>query len=200
MKALKKIACSVLALAMVVGLTACAPKGFSHKTMQKFCDEQDFELLDDEGDFYEEFVAKTAGQSDDGVYFYGKDKDAQKVYKKIINRFEDFKKYDVTEVTGYAYSDNDGLSIGFVFTFQNEDDAKKFWKEYGKAFAGGGEKGDEKGYSYYISYVESTSTRASLAGVYLNGNTVLIIRCLSEDTDLTEDLCEAYGVISPTEA
>ena len=92
MKALKKIACSVLALAMVVGLTACAPKGFSHKTMQKFCDEQDFELLDDEGDFYEEFVAKTAGQSDDGVYFYGKDKDAQKVYKKIINRFEDFKK------------------------------------------------------------------------------------------------------------
>ena len=165
MKALKRIACSVLALAMVVGLTACAPKGFSHKTMQKFCDEQDFELLDDEGDFYEEFVAKTAGQSDDGVYFYGKDKD-----------------------------------IGFVFTFQNEDDAKKFWKEYGKAFAGGGEKGDEKGYSYYISYVESTSTRASLAGVYLNGNTVLIIRCLSEDTDLTEDLCEAYGVISPTEA
>ena len=78
-------------------------------------------------------MAKTAGQSDDGVYFYGKDKDAQKVYKKIINRFEDFKKYDVTEVTGYAYSDNDGLSIGFVFTFQNEDDAKKFWKEYGKS-------------------------------------------------------------------
>ena len=200
MKTLKRIACSVLALAMVIGLTACAPKGFSHKTMQKFCDEQDFDLTDDAGDFCDEFVLKTAGQSDDGIYFYGKDKDAQKVYKKIINRFDDFKKYDVAEVTGFAYSDNDGLTIGFVFTFQNEDDAKKFWKEYGKAFADGGEKGDEKGYSYYISNVQSTSYRTSLAGVYLKGNTVLIVRCLSEDTDLVEDLCEAYGVIDPTEA
>ena len=51
MKTLKRIACSFLAIAMVIGLTACAPKKFDHKKIAKFCEDQDFENCDDFDDF-----------------------------------------------------------------------------------------------------------------------------------------------------
>ena len=115
MKTFKKIACSVLALGLVMGLTACAPKTFEHQKLVDFLEDQDLDDLDDPDDF-------------------------------IRN-----------------YSDVIGMSRDI-------------------------EAGD------------SPSDKEMLTGVYLRGNTVLIIRALGLDSDFVDDFCEVYGVISPTEA
>ena len=200
MQTLKKIACSFLVLTMVIGLTACTQQKFDHKKIAKFCEEQDFDNCDDFDDFLDDFSSIINGtKKGDGVYIYVTNKDAQKMYNKTLNRLNDFPKYDVEAATCFAIND-DGINVGWLFNFTDAKDAEKFFKKAGKRYADDGEKGNEKGYSYYISENKNSSGRDTLTGVYLKGNTVLVLRSVTGDTDVLEDFCEYYGVISPTEA
>ena len=61
MKTLKRIACSFLAIAMVIGLTACSQQKFDHKKIAKFCDDQDFECSEDSGDFIDDYGSILTG-------------------------------------------------------------------------------------------------------------------------------------------
>ncbi len=200
MKTLKRIACSFLAIAMVIGLTACSQQKFDHKKIAKFCDDQDFECSEDSGDFIDDYGSILTGiDKGEGLYIYVTNRDAQKLYNKTLNRLSDFPKYDVEAATCFAIND-DGINVGWLFNFVEKDDAEKFFKKAGKRYADDGEKGDEKGYSYYISENRGSSDRKTLTGIYLRGNTVLVLRSVTGDTDFIEDFCEYYGVISPTEA
>jgi hypothetical protein len=200
MKTIKRIACSILALVMVIGLTACTQQKFDHKKIAKYCDDQNYESYDDFDDFIDEYSSIISGMKiEDGSYIYVTDRDAQKIYNKTVNRFSDFPKYDVNAATCFAIND-DGINVGWLFDFADQDDAEKFFKKAGKRYAGDGEKGEEKGYSYYISEDKNSSGGKTLSGVYRRGNTVLLLRTISKDTDVIEDFCEYYGVISPTEA
>lgn len=200
MNTFKKIACSFLALAMVIGLTACSQQPFDHKKIAKFCDDQDFECSEDLGDFIDDYEAILTGkEKGDGSYIYVTNKDAQKIYNNTLNHLNDFPKYDVEEATCFAIND-DGINVGWLFNFADKNDAEKFFKKAGKKYADDGEKGKEKSYSYYISENDNSIGRKTLCGIYLSGNTVLILRSVTGDTDIMEDFCEYYGVISPTEA
>ena len=200
MKTLKKIACSFLALVMVIGLTSCMQQKFDHKKIAKFCDDQDFECSDDFDDFLDDYSSIITGKkTGDGTYIYVTNRDAQKMYNKTLNRLSDFPKYDVEAATCFAIND-DGINVGWLINFVDKEDAEKFFKKAGKRYADDGEKGEEKGYSYYISENKNSSSRKTLTGIYLKGNTVLLLRTVSNDTDVLEDFCEYYGVISPTEA
>lgn len=200
MKTLKKIACSFLALVMVIGLTSCMQQKFDHKKIAKFCDDQDFENCVDFDDFLDDYSSIITGKkTGDGTYIYVTNRDAQKMYNKTLNRLSDFPKYDVEAATCFAIND-DGINVGWLINFVDKEDAEKFFKKAGKRYADDGEKGEEKGYSYYISENKNSSSRKTLTGIYLKGNTVLLLRTVSNDTDILEDFCEYYGVISPTEA
>ena len=201
MKVFKKIACSVLALGLVLGLTACKTKEFDHKMLADFCEEQDFEEYDEYDDFFEEYGKIISFRAEEeGVYMYATKGDAQDLYDDVLNRFKDFPDYDVSEATLFAYSDKDQLTIGYLFTFEETKEAEKLFKKYSRQFADEGESGEEKGYSYSIETGDGPSGKDTLTGVYLKGNTVLIIRSMGGDSDLADDMCETFKVISPSEA
>lgn len=201
MKILKKIACSVLALGLVMGLTACAPKTFEYKTMIDFLEDQDMEEYDDSDDFLMDYGdVISMSRDNDGIYIHCDGRDAQDIYDKVLNRFGDMPDYDVTEAIAFAMQDDGGMGVGYQFTFEDEKEAGKLFKKYGKAFASDGENGDEKSYSYYIEGGEGPKDKYLYTGVYLRGNTVIIIRTMGVDDDFVDEFCEVYGLISPTEA
>ena len=200
MKTFKKIACSVLALGLVMGLTACAPKTFEHQKLVDFLEDQDLDDVDDSDDFLRNY-SDVIGMSRniDGMYIHCDGRDAQEMYDKVLNRFGDFPDYDVEETVTFVLHDDEGIGIGYLFTFEDGEEAQKLFKKYGKAFADDGEKGEEKTYSYYIEAGDSAADKDMYTGVYLRGNTVLIIKTMGLDSDFVDDFCEVYGVISPTE-
>lgn len=201
MKTFKKIACSVLALGLVMGLTACKPKAFEYQKMVDFLEDQDMDDYDDYDDFIRDYSdAIGMGRDIDGIYIHCDGKDAQDVYDVVLNRFGDFPDYDVEESIAFAMHDEGGFGIGYLFTFEDEKEAEKLFKKYGKAFADDGENGEEKGYSYYIEAGTGTANKDLYSGVYLRGNTVIIIRTMGVDDEFVDDFCEVYGIISPTEA
>lgn len=201
MKVFKKIACSVLAFGLVLGLTACAPKTFEYQKMEGFLEDQDMDELDDPDDFIMEY-ADVIGTNRiiDGLYIHCDGRDAQDMYDKVLNRFGDLPDYDVEESITFALQDETGMGLGYLFTFEDVKDAEKLFKKYGKAFANDGENGEEKSYSYYIEAEKGPADRDLYTGVYLRGNTVLIIRTMGVDDGFVDDFCAVYGLISPTEA
>ena len=84
MKVFKKIACSVLALGLVLGLTACAPKTFEYQKMVDFLEDQDMDDIDDHDDFIMEY-ADVIGthRTIDGLYIHCDGRDAQDMYDKV---------------------------------------------------------------------------------------------------------------------
>ena len=201
MKTLKRLTCAVLTAAMIFGLTACKAKEFDHKMLADFCEEQDFEEYDDFENFYAAYGdIITFHAEEEGVYMYATKGDAQDLYDKVLNRFGELPTYDVSEATLFSYGDKEQLTVGYLFTFEETKEAEKLFKKYGKAFADDGENGEEKSYSYYIETGDGPSGKDTLTGVYLKGNTVLIVRSMTKDSDLVEDMCAYFKVISPTEA
>lgn len=201
MKTFKRLICTVLTATMIFGLTACKAKEFDHKMFADFCEEQDFDEYDDIEDFYEEYGKIISFRAaEEGVYMYATKSDAQDLYDDVLNRFKEFPDYDVSEATLFAYTDMDQLSIGYLYTFEETKEAEKLFKKVSKRYAEDGESGEEKGYSYCIMDGESSYGREILTGVYLKGNTVLIIRSMGGDSDLADDMCESFKVISPSEA
>lgn len=204
MKVFKKIACSVLALGLVLGLTACSPKAFDHQKFIDFCEDQDFNECDERDDYYRDFSNIITGHTPEpeaGLYISCDGKDAQDIYDVILNRFGDFDDYDVEFSSSFAYCDGKGFSLSCLFTCEDKEDAQDLFKELGKTYADDGEHGDKKGYSYYIEAGETDSDaqRKVYTGVYLRGNTVLFIRSVGVKADFVDDFCKAFDVISPTD-
>lgn len=199
MKTLKKIACSVLALCLVMGITSCAPKTFEKQKLIDFLEDRDFDDYDEPEDFYEVFSSFLSGV-EGSSYIWCDGRDAQNVYDVIINRFGDMPDYDVEETVTLAINDGEGYGYGSLFIFEDTKDAEDFFEEYGEIYADEGEEGDGKGYSYYISSDESAAGRVYYCADYICGNTVLVMRIINVDSDFVDDLCKVYGVKSPTEA
>ena len=134
MKTFKKIACSVLALGLVMGLTACKPKAFEYQKMVDFLEDQDMDDYDDYDDFIRDYSdAIGMGRDIDGIYIHCDGKDAQDVYDVVLNRFGDFPDYDVEESIAFAMHDEGGFGIGYLFTFEDEKEAEKLFKKYPEA-------------------------------------------------------------------
>lgn len=198
MKTVKRIACSFMALALVVGLTACSAKPFDHQTMVDYAEEEDFDELDEPEDFIVEYGELLGGSGGDGIYISCDGKDAQYIYDKDINRMGDFPDYDVDEATTMFFASENGYGLFFVITFEETKDAEKFYKKYTDAFASNSEEGKSKGITYSLEHGGGTKSKESYFGAYLNGNTVLVVRAMVEETDYVDGICKAYGVKSPT--
>ena len=198
MKAFNKIACSFLAIAVVMGLTACAAKTFDHQKLTGLCKSAKLEESSDFDEYYKTYRKVSSGsKKENGAYFTGTKSDAQNVYDNVLNLFEGLPSHDVEEATTFISSDDDGMFAGFVFTLEASEEAEKLFEEYSAAYIGNGNNGKEKGYVYSISSSESKSGRTDLNGVYLKENTVLILRGMSEDTGFAKKFCKTFGVRSP---
>ena len=203
MKVFKQIACMALVLVMLSGLVACAPKEFEHQTMMDFCEEQDMDECDDLEEFFKESSPILGGISGSvsakGVYYSCKKSDAQEIYDKIFNRFAPYPSYDVEETTAFTYCDEDGLYMGFLFTMEDEKDAKKLLKKYIDQDSETCETGTEKGCEYFIDLGDTPSGKPMAEGFYLIGKTVVMIKGISYNTDFADDFSKAFKVKSPTE-
>ena len=202
MKVFKKFACIALVLVMTSCLAACAPKEFEHQKMVDFCEDHDMDKYDDYDDFIEECSSYLTFRKDteDGIYLSCDKSDAQDIYDTIFNRFGPYPNYDVEQTTVFVYSDEEGgVILCYLFTMEDEKDAKKLYKKYSDQDSEDCETGEGKGYTYFIDNGDSPKGVPMLEGFYVCGKTVLTFKTMSEETDLIDDLCDAFKVKSPTE-
>ena len=102
MKAFNKIACSFLAIAVVMGLTACAAKTFDHQKLTGLCKSAKLEESSDFDEYYKTYRKVSAGsKKENGAYFTGTKSDAQNVYDNVLNLFEGLPSHDVEEATTF---------------------------------------------------------------------------------------------------
>ena len=202
MKTIKRITCTFLAFAILIGLTACAPKTFEHKKLAKFCQKQGFEELDKAKSFCTFFSGSMYRDNDgEGAYAHLLKREAQKVYDEYLKySTTETQDYDVTEVTAFVYVDEDMDFYGFLYTFENEREAKKSFNNYGIHYITIDGKGKEETYSYYIANYDNYRDMNVYEGVYLKGNTLLIVECVCDDSDMVDAFCKIFGVISPSDA
>ena len=199
MKAMKRILCLALALSVVFAMTGCNKSKFSQQAIRKYAEAEDYDEYDDNDEFYD-----AVGFFNDERYSYitATKRDARDLFNTIIYRFEvDKPKYDFTEVTALIASGDDGFCMIIAATFEDVEDAEKFFKKFPKTVDMENEdKGEEKSYSYFISYDDSSYTRTVAYGLYLSGNTVIWLRTASDDCEVAEDFCKHFKLISPLDA
>ena len=201
MNTLKKIACSFMALAVVVGCTACASKTFDHKKAIKYCEDEDYELFDDVDDYADAFNEIIIGnEPGEGAYIHAVKDDAQDLYDTVFNRFEGYPDSDVNEATSFIFFDEGVFIQSYVITFDDVKDAEKVYKTYAKKLKDEGEKGEEKDYSYFIMERYYGENLKQYCGIYQKNNSIFFIQCNYKKASLVDEICEVYGVISPSEA
>lgn len=199
MKTMKRLLCLALALSVVFAMTGCNKSKFSQQAIRKYAEAEDYDEYDDNEEFYH-----AVGSFNEEQYSYitATKRDARDLFNTIIYRFEvDKPKYDFTEVTALIASGDDGFCIIVAATFEDVEDAEKFFKKFPKTVDMENEdKGEEKSYSYFISYDDSSYTRTVAYGLYLSGNTVIWLRTASEDCEAAEEFCKHFKLISPMDA
>lgn len=196
MTALKKSVCIILVFAMVIGLTSCTSKSFEHKRFVAFCEKQGFEEYDDTEDFLEA-LGNVYMSKEESCYITGTNDDAQELHN-AVDRPWGLAEYDVEEISIFGYRSEVDYSIAQLLTFKDEKEARKYFKNYAKLYSSNGEKGEQNGYSFSIKCAASVRAgQTDTVGVYLKGNTVLIINSYGTDFELIEAYCKYFHVISP---
>lgn len=201
MNTFKKIACSFMAVAVVIGCTACASKTFDHKKAVKYCEDEGYELYDDVDDYAGDFEKFISGEwPGEGAYIHAVKDDAQDVYDNVFNRFGAYPECDVNEATSFVFFDQGVFVQGYVLTFDEVKHAEKTFKDYARRFKEDGEDGEEKGYTYFIMEKRYSENMKMYCGIYQKNNSVLFIQCNYKKPSMVDEICENFGVISPSEA
>lgn len=197
MKYLKNALCAALIFVMLVSLTGCGTSRLDHKKLAQFLDKQDIDECEDLDDFTKIYGKMKKG-SEGFISVDGKE--AQKVYNKIFNRLNQYSKYDITYATAAYIYDSDGLNYLFMFTFEDEKDAEKFYKKLNKQIDNPDDEGEEKGLSFTLSNQKKSTKKSYITGIYLEKNTVLYLRGTTSDEDFADDLCTEFKIPSPFDA
>ena len=197
MKTIGKITCSIIAVSAVIMLAACSSGEFSHKKLVGFCRKHGCEICDDLEKYSSDSSHLMRSDNEGGYYITGTEDIAEALYDRQINYFQDFRSYDVTEATIYTYQTSDSFSRGYLFTFEDLEDAEDFFGKYCEEHCEDGTTGIEKDYTYTVYHHSLNNGRAVKAGVYLKGNNVLIIWATNRNFDIIEDFCKTFRVIPP---
>lgn len=196
MKYLKNALCLALVLVMLVSLTGCGTGKLNHKKLAQFLDKQDLEDCEDLDDYTKIYGKMKKGSEG---YISAEGKDAQKVYTKVFNRLNQYSKYDVTYATSAYRYDSDGFYYLFMFTFEDQKDAEKFYKKLTKE-VNEDDSGEEKGLSFTLANQKKSSKKSLITGIYLEKDTVLFLRGSTSDEDFADDLCAEFKIPSPFDA
>lgn len=195
---------STILIVCVFGMifTGCAGKKckFSHEQLAEYCKEQDIDESEDIEDYMS--TAGAAYKTTEG-YISCSGKDAQELYDELVNPVDRLPDLDPAKISACIYSNEDinGYYQTIIITFENTDEAEKFFKKFPEAFVVEGDdlkkaEGKEKDYSYnYI--LSDLASHSFLDSIYIDGDTVMIIRCYVEYTFLVEDIYKEFDIVSP---
>jgi hypothetical protein len=87
-----------------------------------------------------------------------------------------------------------------VLTFDDAKGAEKVYKSYARHMKDYGETGEDKGYSYFIMERKYSDNLKQYCGFYQKNNSVLFVQCNYKKPTMVDEICENFGVISPSEA
>ena len=194
MKYVKNALCTALIFVMLFSLTGCGTGKLSHKKMAQFLEKQDLEECEDLDDYTKIYGKMKKGNEG---FISSEGKDAQKIYNKVFNRLNQYSKYDVTAATSAFIYDSDGLNYLFMFTFEDEKDAEKFYKKLSKSIDDPDDEGEEKGLRFTLLNQKKNTKKSYITGIYLEKNTVLFLRGQTTDEDFADDLCAEFKIPSP---
>ena len=201
---MSKKSISTILIVCVFGMifTGCAGKKskFSHEQLAEYCKEQDIDESEDIEDYMS--TAGAAYKTTEG-YISCSGKDAQELYDELVNPVDRLPDLDPVKISACIYSNEDinGYYQTIMITFDNTDDADEFFKKFPEAFVVEGDdlkkaEGKEKDYSYnYI--LSDLASHSFLDSIYIDGDTVMIIRCYVEYTFMVEDIYKEFDIVSP---
>ena len=178
-------------------LVACSSGEFSHKKLVNFCKRHDCAKCDEPEDYFKAASYLIRKDEEAGYYVTCTEDEAEFLYDRVINHFNEFRSYDITEATVFIYQRSDSFSRGYLITLEDADDASEFFEEYSGEYCEDGEKGINKDYSYSVCHKDLDRGRAVKTGVYLKGNSVLILSAANRNFDIADDFCKTFRVILP---
>ena len=197
MKTFGRFTCSILALSAVIILTACSSGEFTHKKLVSFCIRHGCAKCDEPEDYFKSASYLIKTDAEGGYFISCTENKAEVLYDRNINIYNKFRSYDVTEVTVFICQKSDSFSRGYLITFDDADDAADFFEEYSGEYCENGEKGINKDYTYSVQHNDLDRGRAAKTGVYLKGNSVLILNAANRNFDIAEDFSKTFNVILP---
>lgn len=217
MKNINAVVSSVLVLTMAFSLSGCrvSEAKFSPSGLSKYAKSQGAECYDDPDEWCHDLENVNGDITfiEDGVYFYAK-KDVVKDTLKGWEVTEGFYSVTINEATIYIVGDysekDDTSSVGYAISlsYNNEVSAVQFYKQHTVALEVDAKSNPDAecddfkdGSLQYFLYSEDVGYSHHVCGIYLQGNTVLLIFGVGDDENIANkhvyDICEALDLASP---
>ena len=202
MNLLKKTASGILVLVLVLNVTACS-KRMSIDKIEKVAEECGLEETGDE-DRLQKDIGGTQDYNEQVYYCSDKPKKAQKIYDLVFNRSHTYPSAEVT-TAAFMYSNvinGNGDAIReniYLFSFKSNKKATEFYEmlvtQMGVLQV---VQGKDK-YSYTL-YLNQTEKRLVEQGMYLDGDTVIVVSGVGydfNDFSLIDRLCKEMDILAP---
>ena len=199
MKTLSRTIAGILISSLTLGIAGCSAKAeVSHdracEAFDKFgAEETDLEDL-------MKRISQRKIQCEGGYYYTTNDEDeAKDIVENIIFRFNEIPDLEYQACTYFAATseDDESLALIYVVTFDDEDDAKELFNNTDSDFSFDDNyaSGKDSGIEYSVHHDED-----SMYGVYLQGDTILYIRVVADETEGLkpyEGIIKDMGLVSP---
>lgn len=202
MNLLKKTASGILVLVLVLNVTACS-KRMSIDKIEKVAEECGLEETGDEERLQKD-IGGTQDYNEQVYYCSDKPKKAQKIYDLVFNRSHTYPSAEVT-TAAFMYSNvinGNGDAIReniYLFSFKSNKKATEFYEmlvtQMGVLQV---VQGKDK-YSYTL-YLNQTDKRLVEQGMYLDGDTVIVVSGVGydfKDFSLIDRLCKEMDILAP---
>ena len=202
MNLLKKTASGILVLVLVLNVTACS-KRMSIDKIEKVAEECGLEETGDEERLQND-IGGTQDYNEQVYYCSDKPKKAQKIYDLVFNRSHTYPSAEVT-TAAFMYSNvinGNGDAIReniYLFSFKSNKKATEFYEmlvtQMGVLQV---VQGKDK-YSYTL-YLNQTDKRLVEQGMYLDGDTVIVVSGVGydfKDFSLIDRLCKEMDILAP---
>ena len=203
MNLLKKTAAGILVLVLVLTGTACS-KNKALDKVAKVAEQLGFEESGDE-DRLQKDVSGTQDYNEMVYCCSDRQRKAQKIYDEVFNSSNTYPGFDV-ETAAFMYSNiinsnEDAVRENvYIFSFKTSKKANEFYEiliqEMGVLKSA---EGKEKNYSYAV-YVTAVEKRVVEQGIYIEGNTVIIVNGSGyslSDFSLIDGICKEMDIVSP---
>ena len=213
----KAVISSLLILTFAFSLAGCSDSkaSFSPAGLAKYAESQGADCYDDPDEWSHDLENVNGDITfiEDGVYFYAK-KDVVKDTLKGWEVTEGFYSVAVKEAAIYIVGDysekDDTTSVGYAISlsYNNEVSAVQFYNQHTVALEVDAKSNPDaecedfkEGSLQYFLYSEDVGYSHHVCGIYLQGNTVLLIFGVGDDENIANkhvyDICEALDLASP---
>ena len=203
MNLLKKTAAGIMALVLLLGISACSSKRFSFENIRDVAEECGLEETGDIGRIAKDIYGK---QDYNELVYCVTDKsdEAQQIYDEIYNKSNTYPKASV-KIAAVMYSnvingEEKAISeYAFVFTFSSSRKAEEFYRKTEEEFKILDREAGKDKYEYFIISGHNDQI-ITLYGEYFEGKCVVILSGTGykkNDCTLVDRFCREMDIKSP---